>query len=133
MLYAPYILIFLDLMSLILLGEELKRKVKLTLCLTNQALRHEGMWGQWIYRSHFLDLGPSWIVSGQLHAPTALPPGIGDWVGSNVVLDDVEKRIFLTLPGLELRPLSRPACSYPSVPFFSLGSNVLLFKFFIWY
>jgi hypothetical protein len=26
-------------------------------------------------------------------------------------LDDVEKRKFLTLPGLELRPLSRPAHS----------------------
>jgi hypothetical protein len=28
-----------------------------------------------------------------------------------VDLDDVEKRKFLTLPGLELRPLSRPARS----------------------
>jgi hypothetical protein len=27
-------------------------------------------------------------------------------------LDDVEKRKFLTLPGLELRPLSRPASRY---------------------
>jgi hypothetical protein len=26
-------------------------------------------------------------------------------------IDDVEKRIFLTLPGLELRPLGRPASS----------------------
>jgi hypothetical protein len=26
-------------------------------------------------------------------------------------LDDLEKRKFLTLPGLELQPLSRPACS----------------------
>jgi hypothetical protein len=26
-------------------------------------------------------------------------------------LDDVEKRKFLTLPGLELQPLGRPACS----------------------
>jgi hypothetical protein len=29
----------------------------------------------------------------------------------NLYLHDVEKRKFLTLPGLELRPLSRPACS----------------------
>jgi hypothetical protein len=29
-----------------------------------------------------------------------------DWIGG---LDDVEKRKFVTLPGLELRPLSRPA------------------------
>jgi hypothetical protein len=26
-------------------------------------------------------------------------------------LDDLEKRKYLTLPGLELRPLGRPACS----------------------
>jgi hypothetical protein len=31
------------------------------------------------------------------------------WIGGWV--DDVEKRKFLTLQGLELRPLGRPACS----------------------
>jgi hypothetical protein len=36
---------------------------------------------------------------------------IGGWVGHRVGLDDVEKRTFLTLPGLELRPLGRPARS----------------------
>jgi hypothetical protein len=58
-------------------------------------------------------------VSGQLHAPAALPPGeratgthwIGGWVGPRAGLDAVEKRKFLTLPGLELRPLCRPARS----------------------
>jgi hypothetical protein len=30
-------------------------------------------------------------------------------VGPKAGLDDVEKRKFLTLPGLELRPLGRPA------------------------
>jgi hypothetical protein len=46
---------------------------------------------------------------------------IGDWVGSRAVLDDVERKKFLILPGLELRPLGRPArsrslyrLSYPS-------------------
>jgi hypothetical protein len=56
-------------------------------------------------------------VSGQLHAPATLPPGkqtpgilwIGDWVAPRVGLEDMEKRIFLTLPGLELRTLCRPA------------------------
>jgi hypothetical protein len=46
-------------------------------------------------------------VSGQVHAPAALPPGkkphvtywIGGWVGPRASLDDVEKRKFLTLPG----------------------------------
>jgi hypothetical protein len=36
---------------------------------------------------------------------------IGGRVGTRAVLDDVEKRKFLTLPGLELRPLGRPARS----------------------
>jgi hypothetical protein len=36
---------------------------------------------------------------------------IGGWVGPRAGLDDVEKRKLLTLPGLELRPLGRPAHS----------------------
>jgi hypothetical protein len=36
---------------------------------------------------------------------------IGHWVDPRSGLDDLEKRKFLTLPGLELRPLSRPARS----------------------
>jgi hypothetical protein len=34
---------------------------------------------------------------------------IGGWVGPRDVLDAVENRKFLTLPGLELRPLGLPA------------------------
>jgi hypothetical protein len=34
---------------------------------------------------------------------------IGGWVGPRAGLYDVEKRKFFTLPGLELRPLCRPA------------------------
>jgi hypothetical protein len=49
--------------------------------------------------------------------PATLPPEkespcthwIGGWVGPRTGLDDVEKRKFLTLSGLELRPLGRPA------------------------
>jgi hypothetical protein len=36
---------------------------------------------------------------------------IGGWVGPRAGLDDMEKRKFLTLPGLKLRPLGRPARS----------------------
>jgi hypothetical protein len=36
---------------------------------------------------------------------------IGRWMDPRVDLDEAEKRKFLTLPGLELRPLGRPACS----------------------
>jgi hypothetical protein len=48
---------------------------------------------------------------------------IGGWVDPRAGLDDVEKRKFLILPGLELRPLSRLAHSqslyrlrYPGSP-----------------
>jgi hypothetical protein len=36
---------------------------------------------------------------------------IGEWVGTRAGLDYMEKRKFLTLSGLELRPLGRPARS----------------------
>jgi hypothetical protein len=36
---------------------------------------------------------------------------IGGWVGPRAVLDDVKNREFLTLPGLKLPPLGRPARS----------------------
>jgi hypothetical protein len=35
-------------------------KIKLSLYLTNKALRHEGLWGSGCIDSHFLDLGTSW-------------------------------------------------------------------------
>jgi hypothetical protein len=57
-------------------------------------------------------------MNGQLHASEVLPPGkeprypwIGCWVGPRVGLDDIEKRKFLILLGLEKRPLNRPAFS----------------------
>jgi hypothetical protein len=37
---------------------------------------------------------------------------IGSWVDLRVGLDDLETRKFWTLPGLELRPLGRPASRY---------------------
>jgi hypothetical protein len=50
-------------------------------------------------------------VSGQLHAPERAPGThwIEGWVDSRAGMDDLEKKKFLTLLGLELRPLSRPA------------------------
>jgi hypothetical protein len=57
--------------------------------------------------------------SGQLHASAALSlegralgiHGIGGWVGPGAGQDDMKKRKFLALSGLEIRPLSRPARS----------------------
>jgi hypothetical protein len=62
---------------------------------------------------HFLDLDTSsrCVVN---FTPRPLYPsthGIGGWVDLRADQDDLEKRKFLTLPGLELRPLGRPARS----------------------
>jgi hypothetical protein len=46
----------------------------MSLCLTNKALRHEGVWGNGCIDPRFLDLGTGWWC-GQLHALVALPPG----------------------------------------------------------
>jgi hypothetical protein len=63
-------------------------------------------------------------------------PLIGGWVGPRAGLDGVEKRKFLTLPGLELRPFSRPARSqtlcrlhYPgSLQFFGSRTKLIHLK-----
>jgi hypothetical protein len=72
-------------------------------------------------------------VSGQLHAPAALPPGKKppvpiEKVGPRAGLDYLEKRKFLILPGHERRALGRPArsqslyrLSYPGFIFIILG------------
>jgi hypothetical protein len=72
--------------------------VKLSLCLTNDALRHEGVWGSRCTDSHFLDLG---IVGGEWSAsrPGRCTPGEiasgthwrGGWVDPRAGLDDMEK------------------------------------------
>jgi hypothetical protein len=64
-----------------------------------------------MYRSIFLT---SALVGGEWSAsrPGRFTPGthwIGGWVDPRAGLEDVEKRKFLTLSGLELRPLDRPA------------------------
>jgi hypothetical protein len=47
-------------------------------------------------------------MSGPLHTPDALPPGKSPrYLLDRAGPDDVEKRKFLTLPGLELRPPGR--------------------------
>jgi hypothetical protein len=65
-----------------------------------------------------LVFGPSWrgVAASR---PCRLTPGerapdtycIGGWVGPRTGLDDVERRKFLPLPGLELRPRGSPSSS----------------------
>jgi hypothetical protein len=88
------------------------KKVKLSLCLVNWTLRHEGVW---FIDPHFLDFSASWrwVVS---FTPRPLYPGerapatrwIGGWVDSRATMDNVKKRKLLTLPGIKIRPLGRP-------------------------
>jgi hypothetical protein len=97
----------------------MKVKVKLSLYLTNLALRRAGVWGRGcIDAPRFLDFGTSWrwVVN---FTPRPLSPRgripdthwIGGWVDPRAGLDDMEKWKFLTLQGLGLRPLGRPALS----------------------
>jgi hypothetical protein len=68
-------------------------------------------------------VGGEWSVS----PPGERAPGahwIGGWVGSRTGLDDMEKRRFLTLLGLELLPLCRPAHSQPLYRLRYPGSEV---------
>jgi hypothetical protein len=65
--------------------------------------------GQRMDRSMFYYPRHYFEVSGQLHA-WEIGPGDhckGGWIGPGTRLDDLEKKKFLTLPGLELRPLCR--------------------------
>jgi hypothetical protein len=64
-----------------------KVKVKLSLCLTNLALRHQGVWGSGCIDPLFLDLGTSWrrVVSFTrlplYPLPGIEPPVPIGWVG----------------------------------------------------
>jgi hypothetical protein len=95
-----------------------KVKVKLSLCLINQALHHEGIWWSRCIDPHFLDLGASWrwvvsFTSWPLYPrgkscqyPLDRRLGVAQsWSGRHG-----EEEIF-DLPGLKLWPLGRPASS----------------------
>jgi hypothetical protein len=114
--YGTFLLLWISLNSDV--AKVKKKKVKLSLCLTNSALRHEDLWGSGCIDPHFLDLNTSWrwVVSfthRPLYPRERAPSThcIGGWVDPSAGLDDVEKRKCLTLPGLELRPLCSPARS----------------------
>jgi hypothetical protein len=75
--------------------------------------------GEWIYRStFFLTLAlvrGEWLASCPCHfIPGERVPGthwVGGWVDPRADLDNMEKWTFLTLAGLELWTLGRPASS----------------------
>jgi hypothetical protein len=93
----------------------LKIKEKLSLCLTNSALRHEDVWRSGYINSCILDLGISLEVSNQLHASAVFSRGkrpryplerrLG---GPRTGPDDMKSRKILPLSEFELRSLDRP-------------------------
>jgi hypothetical protein len=98
----------------------------------------------WMYRSTFFLI--SALVGGEWSASRSgrFTPRerasdthwIGGWVNPRADLNVLEKRKFLTLPGLELRPLCRPAGSPSLYRLRFHGScvwdKVLLFASFNW-
>jgi hypothetical protein len=70
--------------------------------------------GEWIYGTTFYLTSALVGVEWSASRSDRFTPGT-HWIGGRVDpragTDDMEKRQFLTLPGLELRPLYRPARS----------------------
>jgi hypothetical protein len=68
-------------------------------------------------------VGDGWSASRLGHFTpgerTPAPHWIASWVDPRADLDDVEKT-FLTLPGLEIRPLGRPTLQMSSFENFGL-------------
>jgi hypothetical protein len=75
-----------------------KVKVKVSLCLINEALLHEDVWGRGCIDPCFLDLGTSWrrmdSFTPRLLYPWERAPGthwIEGWADPRDGLDDMEK------------------------------------------
>jgi hypothetical protein len=69
-------------------------KVKLYVCLTNQTLHHEDVWGSGCIDPHILDIGTL--------APGRSIRWVGGYVGPRAGLNYVERRKILPLPGIEM-------------------------------
>jgi hypothetical protein len=82
-------------------------------------VKHYAMkvYGEWMYRSTFSAFAALAAGEWSTSCPSRFTTGeratgthsTGGWVDPRASLDDLKKRKFLTLLGLELRPLSRPA------------------------
>jgi hypothetical protein len=92
--------------------------------------------GEWKYRSTFSLMtsalaGGDWSISrpGRF-TPVERASGthwIGGWVGPRASLEDVKNRKFLTLPGLEHRPLGRPTRSQSLYRLRYPGSTICIY------
>jgi hypothetical protein len=72
-------------------------------------------------------VGGEWSASRPFRFTTGTH-WIGGWVDPRASLDDVEKKKFLTFPGLELRQLGRPARSQ-SLYRLSYPHNIRMYKY----
>jgi hypothetical protein len=78
-------------------------------------------------------IGGEWSALRPGRLPSLVPeraPGIhwiGGWVDLRAGLEEVEKRKFLTLPGLKLRPLCRPTRSQSLYRLRYPGSPLLIY------
>jgi hypothetical protein len=74
-------------------------KSKIALCLSNEVLRHQGLWGSGCIDPYFLDLGTSWrqVVS---FTPRSLYPR-GKTPGTHSIGSCVDPRISLTIWRIE--------------------------------
>jgi hypothetical protein len=79
----------------------------------NSRIKVKLSWGSGCIDPRFLDLGPSWrsVVSFMPFRFTSEERAsgthwIGGWLSPRACVDDVGKRKFLTLPGLELQPVA---------------------------
>jgi hypothetical protein len=80
---------------------------------------HEDVWGMDVQIHAFLDsalVGDEWLTPRCCRFTSPGTHWIGGWLGPRAGLDDMEKRKFLTLPQLELRPLGRPAINQSIYP-----------------
>jgi hypothetical protein len=66
----------------------------------SKVVLHEDVWGSGCIDLHILGLGTSW------RSVVSFTPR---WVGPGTGMDDVERSKIVPLPGLEIRPLGRPA------------------------
>jgi hypothetical protein len=70
-------------------------------------MKADGGVGSGCIDPHYLDLGTIWRQVVNFMHCLLYPPR----KDPRASLDNVEKRKFLTIAGLELRPLDHPACS----------------------
>jgi hypothetical protein len=115
-------------------------KTKFSLCLTNEVLRNEDVWGSGGIDPRFLDLGTSWrwVVS---FTPRPLYPGqsapgtnwIGGWENPRTGLDIMEKWTFLPPPGLEPQILRHPALINSLHPLLYSGYSYYINIWMKWY